>query len=47
MRGAVLFAAVLLVAGTLDAATLVVANKAEATVSLVDLASGKVADGMG
>ena len=30
-------------AGSLQAATLVVANKAEATVSLVDLASGKVA----
>jgi YVTN family beta-propeller protein len=36
-------AASLLVAGSLEAATLVVANKAEATVSLVDLGSGKVA----
>lgn len=33
----------LLFAGALQAATLVVANKAEATVSLVDLASGKIA----
>src|SRR5687768_3456595 len=33
----------LLVAGHLHAATLIVANKAEATVSLIDLASGKVA----
>lgn len=33
----------LFVAGNLHAATLVVANKAEATVSLIDLASGKVA----
>lgn len=33
----------LFVAGHLHAATLVVANKAEATVSLIDLASGKVA----
>lgn len=33
----------LLVAGSVQAATLVVANKAEATVSLVDLRSGKVA----
>jgi YVTN family beta-propeller protein len=32
-----------LLAGSLQAATLVVANKAEATVSLVDLGSGKVA----
>jgi YVTN family beta-propeller protein len=32
-----------MVTGSLNAATLVVANKAEATVSLVDLASGKVA----
>src|SRR5689334_10520463 len=31
------------VACTLQAATLIVANKAEATVSLIDLASGKVA----
>jgi YVTN family beta-propeller protein len=38
-----IFAGSLLVAGSLDAATLVVANKAEATVSLVDLGSGKVA----
>jgi YVTN family beta-propeller protein len=36
-------AASLFVAGSLDAATLVVANKAEATVSLVDLEAGKVA----
>lgn len=33
----------LLASGSLDAATLLVANKAEATVSLVDLGSGKVA----
>ena len=33
----------LFVAGHLHAATLIVANKAEATVSLIDLASGKVA----
>lgn len=43
MRRTILFTMALLIAGTLDAATLVVANKAEATVSLVDLASGKVA----
>lgn len=35
-------AATVLFAGSLQAATLVVANKAEATVSLVDLGSGKV-----
>ena len=33
----------LFVAGHVHAATLIVANKAEATVSLIDLASGKVA----
>ncbi len=37
------FAASMLLAGSLHAATLVVANKAEATVSLVDLGTGKVA----
>jgi YVTN family beta-propeller protein len=37
-----LFLAALLAAGSLQAATLVVANKAEATASLVDLPSGKV-----
>jgi YVTN family beta-propeller protein len=35
--------AAFLLAGSVQAATLIVANKAEATVSLVDLASGKVA----
>jgi YVTN family beta-propeller protein len=47
IRGAIrsfsLLGASLLVAGSVQAATLVVANKAEATVSLVDLRSGKVA----
>jgi YVTN family beta-propeller protein len=38
-----LFSALFLLAIPLHAATLVVANKAEATVSLIDLASGKVA----
>ncbi|HEX7180637.1 MAG TPA: beta-propeller fold lactonase family protein [Thermoanaerobaculia bacterium] len=37
------FLSALLLAGSLHAATLIVANKAEATVSLVDLPSGKVA----
>lgn len=37
-----IFTASLLLAGSLHAATLIVANKAEATVSLVDLGSGKV-----
>ncbi len=37
-----IFIASLLLAGPLQAATLIVANKAEATVSLVDLARGKV-----
>jgi len=47
MRGVIrsfsLLGALFLVAGSVQAATLVVANKAEATVSLVDLRSGKVA----
>ncbi len=43
MSRALLCAASLIIAGALDAATLVVANKAAATVSLVDLATGKVA----
>jgi YVTN family beta-propeller protein len=47
MRGVIrafsLLGASFLVAGSVQAATLVVANKAEATVSLVDLRSGKVA----
>lgn len=46
MREAALLAAAflgVLFGGSLDAATLVVANKAEATVSLVDLGTGKVA----
>lgn len=42
-RALFLAAASFLLAGALDAATLVVANKSEATVSLVDLATGKVA----
>lgn len=43
IRGFFLLGASFFVAGSLQAATLVVANKAEATVSLVDLRSGKVA----
>jgi YVTN family beta-propeller protein len=38
-----IFATSVLLAGSLEAATLIVANKSEATVSLVDLGSGKVA----